>query len=220
MIYCLGSFGIRLYHIYLWRETEIISRYVCKEKYRQNWPIVRQVCSMWKECGTKIRIESTTTRETNQTNPGMKHSQLTAVFSIVMTRNYIRLTKSTFHDLADYPRFSKIWPMLLIEALCKNVIVVSSRPPFCTFLIATRLASFRSGNFTGGLFLDLTQVEHKICRSSDLRIQRFADQHERSNDPKIQRSMVVTNLVLNSTKVGSVTSLVRLRCQLWVHRTR
>ena len=74
------------------------------------------------------------------------------------------------------------------------------RPPFCTFLIATRLASFRSGNFTGGLFLDLTQVEHKIWRSSDLRIQRSADQHERSNDPKIQRSMVLTNRVLNSTK--------------------
>ena len=111
---------------------------------------------MWKECGAKIRIESTTTRETNQTNPRMKHSQLTAVFSIVMTRNHIRLTKSTFHDVAVYPRFSKIWPMLLIEALCKNVI--------------------------------------------DLRIQRSADQHERSNDPKIQRSMVLTNRVLNSTK--------------------
>ena len=191
MIYCLGSFGIRLYHIYLWRETEIISRYVCKEKYRQNWPIVRQVCSVWKECGAKFRIESTTTRETNQTNPGrMKHNQLTAVFSIVMKINYIRLTKSTFHDLAVYPRFSKIWPMLLIEALCKNVIVVSSptRPPFCTFLIATRLASFRSGNFTGGLFLDLTQVEHKICRSSDLRIQRFADQHDLQHHLTIQRS--------------------------------
>ena len=48
MIYCLGSFGIRLYHIDLWRETEIISRYVCKEKYRQHWTIVKQVCSMWK----------------------------------------------------------------------------------------------------------------------------------------------------------------------------
>ena len=167
-----------------------MSRYVCKEKYRQSWPIVRQVCSMWKECGAKIRIESTTTRETNQTNPRMKHSQLTAVFSIVMTRNHIRLTKSTFHDVAVYPRFSKIWPMLLIEALCKNVIVVSSptRPPFCTFLIATRLDSFRSGNFTGGLFLDLTQVEHKIWRSSDLRIQRSADQHERSKDPAIHGS--------------------------------
>ena len=81
-----------------------------------------------------------------------------------------------------------------------SLFLLRLRPPFCTFLIATRLASFRSGNFTGGLFLDLTQVEHKIWRSSDLRIQRSADQHERSNDPKIQRSMVLTNRVLNSTK--------------------